>query len=132
MDEMHVRVRLQAVFQKSILKAVSWDNQPLLTMQLSVKRNEMNAAHHNLLAQANHFRFCLVGCYNLLNNDNDATVYTAASKSPMFNRMVKLIVLIIIYNKLFPEYHVNKYCFGLLFNHVKKAKVLKSSLIYIY
>ncbi|CAH2076692.1 unnamed protein product, partial [Iphiclides podalirius] len=85
-------MRMQPAFQTSVLNAISWDNLPLLTMELTAKRNAMNAVHHSLLAEANYFKFTLVGCYNLPNINHGFTVYTAASKTTMFNETKMSII----------------------------------------
>ncbi|CAK1600865.1 unnamed protein product [Parnassius mnemosyne] len=84
-DEMYVRVRMHPETQTSVLNAISFDNLPLLTIKLSVDRNELNAKHHDILSEANYLKITLVGCYNLPIPYNKDFVYTAATKATLTN-----------------------------------------------
>ncbi|KAJ0175446.1 hypothetical protein K1T71_008605 [Dendrolimus kikuchii] len=84
-NTMCVRKRMEPMYKQSILHKKSWDNLPLLTMELVVSRNPLNAKHHEVLKEANYMKLTLVGMYNTIIPFEDDFVYTAASKMPLNN-----------------------------------------------
>ncbi|XP_060803748.1 uncharacterized protein LOC106132275 [Amyelois transitella] len=85
LDKMCVRKRMEPMFEPKALLRKSWDNLPLVTLELSVKRNSLNAKHHVMLKKANYMKFTVVASYNMIEPYNNEFVYTAATKMPLCN-----------------------------------------------
>ncbi|KAL0881016.1 hypothetical protein ABMA27_002158 [Loxostege sticticalis] len=84
-DKMLVQKRMQPMIKPTLLHTKSWDNLPLLTLELSVDRNEKNERHHKVLKRANYWKVTLLAAYNMqIPNENDY-IYTAASKTVLSN-----------------------------------------------
>lgn len=89
---MLVQKRMQPMIKPTLLQTKSWDNLPLLTLELSVDRNEKNERHHKVLKRANYWKVTLLAAYNMqIPNENDY-IYTAASKTLLSNETVESIV----------------------------------------
>ncbi|XP_031762861.2 uncharacterized protein LOC113512552 [Galleria mellonella] len=84
-DKMCITKRMEPMIEPSILHQKSWDNLPLLTIELSVMRNPLNTHHHKLLKEANYMKLTLIASYNMIVPYNDEYVYSAASKMPLHN-----------------------------------------------
>ncbi|XP_063823035.1 uncharacterized protein LOC135072958 [Ostrinia nubilalis] len=84
-DRMVVQKRMEPMIKPPILQTKSWDNLPLLTLELSVDRNELNEHHHKVLKKANYMKVTLLSAYNVQIPFDEEYIYTAASKTPLHN-----------------------------------------------
>ncbi|XP_047514055.1 uncharacterized protein LOC125055630 isoform X1 [Pieris napi] len=84
-NKLYLRQRLQPMIEPRASQAKSWDNLPLVTLEISAFRNPANIKHHQLLKDANFMTFTLIGCFNMHVPYDDELVYTAATKMPIYN-----------------------------------------------
>lgn len=80
---MYVKKRMEPMVKPPILQTKSWDNLPLMTMELSVVRNSQNSYHHKILKQANYIKLTLLAAFNVQIPYDEEYIYTAASNSPL-------------------------------------------------
>ncbi|XP_037298124.1 uncharacterized protein LOC115453164 isoform X2 [Manduca sexta] len=80
-----LKKRMQPVFDIPLLQRKSWDNLPLLTMELSITKNKLNSHHYRILKEANYFKITLAASYNMIFPHDDDCIYTASSKTPCNN-----------------------------------------------
>ncbi|KAG6438487.1 hypothetical protein O3G_MSEX000008 [Manduca sexta] len=83
-----LKKRMQPVFDIPLLQRKSWDNLPLLTMELSITKNKLNSHHYRILKEANYFKITLAASYNMIFPHDDDCIYTASSKTPCNNETV--------------------------------------------
>ncbi|CAK1540619.1 unnamed protein product [Leptosia nina] len=84
-NRLYLRQRMQPMIKPPASQAKSWDNLPLLTLEITAYRNPANLKHHKLLKEANFMKLTLIGCYNMHIPYDDEFVYTAATKMPIHN-----------------------------------------------
>lgn len=81
---------MQPMIKPPASQAKSWDNLPLMTLEISAFRNPANARHQQLLKEANFMTFTLIGSFNMHVPYDDELVYTAATKMPIYNEQVPI------------------------------------------
>lgn len=86
---MCLKKRMQPILKVPLLQRKSWDNLPLLIMELFTIRNKANAYHHKLFKEANSFRITILASFNMIIPYDDDNTYTAASKIPIHNETVR-------------------------------------------
>ncbi|XP_045528878.1 uncharacterized protein LOC123717105 isoform X3 [Pieris brassicae] len=84
-NKLYLRQRLQPMIKPRASLAKSWDNLPLVTLEISAFRNPANIRHQQLLKEANFMTFTLIGSFNMHVPYDDELVYTAATKMPIYN-----------------------------------------------
>lgn len=87
-QNMSVEKRMEPLVKPPILHRKSWDNLPILSMELAVSRNNVFEHHHKVLKLANYMKLTLIASYNMLIPYDEEFIYTAASKVPMQNETV--------------------------------------------
>ncbi|CAH0581408.1 unnamed protein product [Chrysodeixis includens] len=84
-QQMCVKKRMEPMITPRASCRKSWDNLPMLSMELLVERNPQNAEHHKLLKEANWMKVTVIASYNMYIPFEDGYTYTVASKTPLEN-----------------------------------------------
>ncbi|XP_061729960.1 uncharacterized protein LOC133534732 [Cydia pomonella] len=82
---MCISKRMEPMIEPTVLQLKSWDNLPLINIELEMVRNPENQLHHQILDAANILKMTVVAAYNIINPYDKSVEYVAASKIRLSN-----------------------------------------------
>ncbi|XP_063359142.1 uncharacterized protein LOC134648534 [Cydia amplana] len=89
---MRISKRMEPMIEPTVLQLKSWDNLPLISIELEMVRNPENKLHHEILDAANVLKMTVVAAYNLINTHHTSFEYVAASKIRLSNESLRRYV----------------------------------------
>lgn len=75
-----------------VLQQRSWENLPLLILDVTVKRNPLNSHHQEVLKNANYMKMSVIGAYNNIIPYNETFQYIIATQMPLYNEQVPIVL----------------------------------------
>ncbi|XP_063381422.1 uncharacterized protein LOC134667616 [Cydia fagiglandana] len=90
---MCISKRMEPMIEPTVLQQKSWDNLPLINLEVEMVRNPENKLHHEVLNAANSLKMTVVAAYNIINPYNPSVDYVAVSTIQLSNELTSDIVM---------------------------------------